>query len=44
MAAIPPSGFYSSAKEEGHRLIRFAFSKRMDTLRAAAERLRRGKR
>ena len=39
VAAIPPSGFYSAAKEEGRRLIRFAFSKRMETLRAAGERL-----
>ena len=39
VAAIPPSGFYSAAKDEGRRLIRFAFSKRMETLRAAGERL-----
>jgi N-succinyldiaminopimelate aminotransferase len=39
VAAIPPSGFYSAAKEEGRKLIRFAFSKRMETLRAAGERL-----
>jgi len=40
VAAVPPSAFYSSDSEEGRRLIRFAFCKRLDTLDAAAERLR----
>ncbi len=37
VAAIPPSPFYAAALDEGRRLVRFAFCKRMDTLRAAAE-------
>ncbi len=41
VAAIPPSVFYSAAPDEGRRLLRFAFCKRMETLEAAAERLRR---
>lgn len=41
VAAIPPSPFYAAEPEEGRRLIRFAFCKRMETLRAAAERLAR---
>lgn len=40
VAAIPPSPFYRAAPEEGRRLVRFAFCKRMETLRAAAVRLR----
>lgn len=39
VAAIPPSAFYPATPEEGRRLVRFAFCKRMDTLRAARERL-----
>jgi len=41
VAALPPSSFYHEAVEEGRRLVRFAFCKRMETLEAAAERLRR---
>jgi len=40
VAAIPPSVFYASRPEEGRRLLRFAFCKRMQTLRAAADLLR----
>ncbi len=40
VAAIPPSVFYSSHPEEGRKLLRFAFCKKMETLRTAAERLR----
>ncbi len=40
VAAIPPSVFYASRPEEGRRFLRFAFCKRMQTLRAAADRLR----
>ncbi len=40
VAAIPPSVFYAARPEEGRRLLRFAFCKRMETLREAAERLR----
>ncbi len=39
VAAIPPSVFYKAEPEEGRRLVRFAFCKRMETLRAAAQRL-----
>jgi len=39
VATIPPSAFYAEAKEEGARLLRFAFCKRLETLQAAAERL-----
>ncbi len=39
VAAIPPSVFYAGCPEEGRRLIRFAFCKKMETLKAAAERL-----
>jgi aspartate/methionine/tyrosine aminotransferase len=39
VAAIPPTSFYARAPEEGRRLIRFAFCKKEETLRAAAERL-----
>lgn len=41
VAALPPSSFYHEGIEEGRRLTRFAFCKRMETLEAAAERLRR---
>ncbi len=40
VAAIPPSSFFRADAEEGRRLARFAFCKRMETLEAAAERLR----
>ncbi|HZW08678.1 MAG TPA: aminotransferase class I/II-fold pyridoxal phosphate-dependent enzyme [Phycisphaerales bacterium] len=40
VAAIPPSVFYDR-KEEGRRLVRFAFCKRPETLEEAARRLRR---
>lgn len=40
VAAIPPSAFYRDARDEGARLLRFAFCKREETLRAACERLR----
>jgi N-succinyldiaminopimelate aminotransferase len=40
VAAIPPSPFYEKRPEEGRRLVRFAFCKRMATLEAAAQRLR----
>ncbi len=39
VAAIPPSVFYSVDKDEGRRLVRFAFCKTQPTLDAAAERL-----
>jgi len=39
VAAIPPSVFYRAHPEEGQRLARFAFCKKMETLHAAAERL-----
>jgi N-succinyldiaminopimelate aminotransferase len=39
VATIPPSSFYARDPGEGRRLIRFAFCKREETLRAAAERL-----
>lgn len=39
VAAIPPSFFYPERPEAGRHLIRFAFCKKLDTLRAAAERL-----
>ena len=41
VAALPPSSFYHVGLEEGRRLTRFAFCKQMETLEAAAERLRR---
>lgn len=41
VAAIPPSGFYPERPEAGRHLVRFAFCKRLDTLRAAADRLER---
>lgn len=40
VACIPPSSFYAKDKEEGRRLARFAFCKKMETLREAAERLK----
>jgi len=40
VAALPPSSFYHEALNEGRRLTRFAFCKRMETLEAAAGRLR----
>lgn len=40
VAAIPPSVFYEH-KEEGRRLVRFAFCKRRETLEEAVRRLRR---
>ncbi len=39
VVALPPSSFYHSDVEEGRRLTRFAFCKRMETLELAAERL-----
>ncbi len=41
VATIPPSGFYKVCKEEGQRLIRFAFCKRKETLDEAVLRLQR---
>ena len=41
VASIPPSVFYRAHPDEGSRLLRFAFCKKMDTLQRAAERLRR---
>ena len=38
VAAIPPSVFYAGS-DDGKSLLRFAFCKKMETLRAAAERL-----
>ena len=37
--AIPPTAFYED-KAQGRFLVRFAFCKRMETLRAGVERLR----
>jgi N-succinyldiaminopimelate aminotransferase len=39
VVSLPPSSFYHSDVEEGRRLTRFAFCKRMETLEAAAEHL-----
>ena len=39
VAAIPPSVFYGGRPDEGRSLVRFAFCKRMETLKRAAERL-----
>lgn len=39
VAAIPPTPFYDNV-EHGRRLVRFAFCKRLETLQAAIERLR----
>jgi len=41
VAAIPPSSFFQADAGEGRRLARFAFCKRMETLEAAVDRLRR---
>lgn len=41
VAAVPMSAFYRRGSTDGSRLLRFAFSKRTETLRAAADRLRR---
>lgn len=41
VASLPPSSFYHEGIEEGRRLTRFAFCKRMKTLEKAAERLAR---
>jgi len=41
VAAIPPSSFFQADAEEGRRLARFAFCKKMDTLEEAAQRLSR---
>ncbi len=41
VAAIPPTAFYEH-KDEGRFLVRFAFCKSDETLRAGVERLRRG--
>jgi N-succinyldiaminopimelate aminotransferase len=40
VAALPPSSFYHEGLDEGRRLTRFAFCKKMETLEAAAERLK----
>ena len=39
VAAIPPTAFYEN-KHEGRKLVRFAFCKKMETLEAAVERMR----
>lgn len=39
IATIPPSPFWVAHPEEGRKLIRFAFCKKMETLEAAAERI-----
>lgn len=39
VAAIPPTAFYEN-KPEGRKLVRFAFCKKMETLKAAVERMR----
>ncbi|MEW6744766.1 MAG: aminotransferase class I/II-fold pyridoxal phosphate-dependent enzyme [Planctomycetota bacterium] len=39
IAAIPPSVFYKEHTEEGKRLLRFAFCKKLQTLAEARERL-----
>jgi N-succinyldiaminopimelate aminotransferase len=39
IAAVPCSPFYQAELAAGRKLVRFAFCKRMETLRAAAERL-----
>lgn len=40
VAVIPPSSFYRGDPTEGRRLVRFAFCKELETLTAAAARLR----
>lgn len=39
VACIPPSVFYAKEKAQGRRLARFAFCKKMETLKEAARRL-----
>ncbi|MHC4955941.1 MAG: aminotransferase class I/II-fold pyridoxal phosphate-dependent enzyme [Planctomycetota bacterium] len=41
VASIPPSCFYTADKEEGKKLLRFAFCKQLPTLEEGAARLRR---
>ncbi len=41
IACVPCSAFYESDRAEGARLVRFAFCKKMETLRETADRLRR---
>ena len=41
VACIPPSVFYAKEKAQGRRLARFAFCKKMETLKEAARRLER---
>jgi N-succinyldiaminopimelate aminotransferase len=41
VASLPPSSFYHTDLEEGKRLTRFAFCKRMETLEQAVDRLQR---
>jgi N-succinyldiaminopimelate aminotransferase len=40
VAALPVDSFYLSDKDEGHRLLRFAFCKNKATIAAAGDRLR----
>ncbi len=40
IATVPCGAFYQADRAEGSRLVRFAFCKKMETLRLAAERLR----
>jgi aspartate/methionine/tyrosine aminotransferase len=40
VAAIPASAFYTMHPEEGRRLVRFAFCKRLETLSQAVKRLK----
>ncbi len=40
VATVPGSSFYRPGASEGRRMIRFNFSKKMETLQAAAERLK----
>jgi N-succinyldiaminopimelate aminotransferase len=44
VAAIPPSAFYARDLDEGRRLLRFAFCKKMETLERAGDRLRKWRR
>jgi aminotransferase len=39
VATVPGSSFFSNPAD-GHRLLRFAFPKKLETLEAAGERLR----
>jgi N-succinyldiaminopimelate aminotransferase len=41
VASIPPSCFYTADREEGKKLLRFAFCKQLPTLEEGAARLRR---